>query len=54
MPDEVIKYVRHSDVPAHEECGWIDTKGLEGTHHGFHSTLMKWPKEEPPQEPKRV
>jgi len=54
VPDEVLQFVRHSDVPDYEALGWIKTEGLKGTHHGFHSEIMKWPHpEKPPARPQR-
>ena len=38
----VFYYVRHHDIPQWEALGWADTKSLEGTHHGYWSTVMEW------------
>ena len=51
MKAEIVKFVRHCDVPAYEECGWIATNGLKDTHHGHHSTIMRWPSDDPPAMP---
>ena len=52
MKAEIVKFVRHCDVAAYESVGWVDTKGLRGTHHGIHATIMKWANDdEPPAEP---
>lgn len=34
-------YVRHADVPAFEQAGWIIASDL-GPVHGHWSVLMKW------------
>lgn len=52
MKAEIVKFVRHCDVAAYESVGWVDTRGLRGTHHGHHATIMKWANDdEPPAEP---
>ena len=38
---EVLRYVRHADVPRFAAQGWERVPGLDGTHHGEYSVLMR-------------
>lgn len=46
-----LRYVVRDKIAAYEAIGWVDTHDLDGTHHGFHATLMKWTGEGEPREP---
>lgn len=37
-----FRYVLHDRVPDYLRCGWLATPALEGTHHGYYSTLCVW------------
>ena len=40
-PGEVFRYVRHADIPRFTAEGWERLPGLDGTHHGYLSALMR-------------
>ncbi len=37
-----LKYVKHSDIVAHEARGWIVVSNFADFHHGRHAVLMEW------------
>jgi hypothetical protein len=37
-----IRYVRHADVQAYLDKGWVISNELDGTHHGYYSKIMTW------------
>jgi hypothetical protein len=39
--ESVFRYVRHADVPRFKAEGWELLPGLDGTHHGEYSALMR-------------
>lgn len=51
MTAKIFRFVRHPQVQAFADLGWIGHRSLEGTHHGEWSRLMEWPLETPPIEP---
>lgn len=50
----IFRYVVHRLIPAYEALGWVNTKVLAGTHHGYYSELMEWKGEGEPKEPANV
>jgi hypothetical protein len=54
MKARIFRFVRHENAQSYLDLGWIAHDGLKGTHHGQFSTIIEWPGEEPPSEPKEI
>ncbi len=47
----VVRYVRHSLIPAYEDLGWEIVDDCWCYHHDHYSRLMQWIGEGEPVEP---
>lgn len=47
----IFRYVVHALVDLYESLGWTRLDGLDGTHHGAYSSLMRWDGTGEPKEP---
>lgn len=53
MTEKIFYYVPKPMVQDYMALGWLAHGSLEGTHHGHHSTLMEWTKDNDPLFPKK-
>jgi hypothetical protein len=54
MTDKIFHFVRHHEVADYERVGWRRHGSLDGTHHGYWSSLMEWKGEGEPVKPAQV
>lgn len=40
--DGIYHYIRLSLMDDALKLGWLPTRALEGTHHGYHAVLCLW------------
>jgi hypothetical protein len=48
MTAKIFYYVPKPRVQEFADLGWISHGSLEGTHHGQHSMLMEWTRDDTP------
>ena len=52
MMARIFRFSTHDKTEAYVAVGWVNTRSLEGTHHGTYATVLEWPHHDrPPEEP---